>query len=161
VAVRLIQRSGRRPPQAPGPVAAGHPEQASELTVVPVAALDRATLRALAYAASLGQPAFAVHISPTEEEADRFTGYWQVWGDHLPLEVMVSPHRAVVAPLVSYIWTLHRERPDLALRVAVPELVDRHCWHRPLHEHIARRLRRALRELPGVTVTPVPFQLDD
>ena len=74
---------------------------------------------------------------------------------------MVSPHRALVAPLVNYLWTLHRERPDLTLTVAVPEVVDRHWWHGILHEHIAHRLERALRELPGVIVTSVPFQLDD
>jgi hypothetical protein len=38
-------------------------------------ALDRPTIRALAYAAALGQAAFALHISPTSEEADRFLGY--------------------------------------------------------------------------------------
>jgi hypothetical protein len=36
-------------------------------------------------------------------EADRFLGYWQAWGNHLPLEVIISPHRAVVAPLVNYL----------------------------------------------------------
>ena len=141
--------------------AAETPAQIHALTVVPVMAMDRATIRALAYAAALGQPAFALHISPTSEEADRFLGYWQAWGDHLPLEVIVSPHRAVVAPLVNYIWTLHRQRPDLTLTVAVPELVDRHWWHRTLYEHIAERLQHALRNLPGVVVTSVPFQLAD
>jgi hypothetical protein len=66
--------------------------------IVPVEVMDRAGLQALAYAAALGQPAFALHISPTAEEADRFLGYWRAWGDHLALEVIVSPHRAVVAP---------------------------------------------------------------
>lgn len=148
---------------APGPEARGAetPAQLHAYTVVPVMALDQASIRALAYAAALGQPAFALHISPTSEEADRFLGYWQAWGDHLPLEVIVSPHRAVVAPLVNYIWTLRRQRPDLTLTVAVPELVDRHWWHRTLYEHIAERLQRALRNLPGVVVTSVPFQLAD
>ena len=155
-AVRRTETSGTA-----GSQAAELPRQISELTVVPVAAMDRATMRALAYAAGLGQPAFALHISPTDQEADRFAGYWQTWGDHLPLEVMVSPHRAMVAPLVNYIWTLHRQRPDLTLTVAVPEVTDRHWWHGILHEHIARRLERTLRELPGVIVTSVPFQLDD
>jgi Amino acid permease len=141
--------------------AAETPAQIHALTVVPAMALDRATIRALAYAAALSQPAFALHISPTSEEADRFLGYWQTWGDHLPLEVIVSPHRAVVAPLVNYIWTLHRQHPDLTLTVVVPEVVDRHWWHRTLYEHIAQRLQHALRNLPGVVVTGVPFQLAD
>ena len=97
----------------------------------------------------------------TAEEADRFLGYWRAWGDHLPLEVIVSPHRAVVAPLVNYLWTLHEQRPDLTLTVAVPELVDRHWWHRSLYEPVAGRLQRALKSLPSVVVTSVPFHLAD
>ena len=144
-----------------GAEGAEQPGQINALTIVAVEVLDRAGLQALAYAAALGQPAFALHISPTAEEADRFLGYWQAWGDHLPLEVIVSPHRAVVAPLASYLWTLHEQRPDLTLTVAVPELVDRHWWHRILYEPVAGRLQRALKSLPRVVVTSVPFHLAD
>jgi hypothetical protein len=123
--------------------------------------MDRAGLQALAYAAALGQPAFALHISPTAEEADRFLNYWRAWGDHLPLEVIVSPHRAMVAPLVNYLWTLHEQLPDVTLTVAVPELVDRHWWHRIMHEHVAERQQPILQSLPRVVVTSVPFHLAD
>ncbi len=148
---------------APGSEAGGaeQPGQINALTIVPVEVMDRAGLQARAYAAALGQPAFALHISPTAEEADRFLGYWRAWGDHLPLEVIISPHRAVIAPLVNYLWTLHEQRPDLTLTVAVPELVDRHWWHRIMHEHVAERLQPVLQSLPRVVVTSVPFHLAD
>ena len=116
-------------------------------------------MRALAYAAALRQPALALHVSPTTEDADRFISYWQEWGDHLPLEVIVSPHRAIVAPVVHYILTLHRQRPDLTITVAVPEVIDEHWWHRTLYEQIAPRLQRTLRTIPGVIVTSVPLQI--
>jgi hypothetical protein len=64
-------------------------------------------------------------------------------------------------PLVNYLWTLHEQRPDLTLTVAVPELVDRHWWHRILHEHVAERLQPMLQSLPRVVVTSVPFHLVD
>ena len=72
--------SGDDGSRAAGPVgsdaeAAEDPGQISNLTIVPVEAMDRATMRALAYAAALGQPVFALHISPTTEEAERFRGY--------------------------------------------------------------------------------------
>jgi hypothetical protein len=135
------------------------PGQITNLTIVPLTVLDQASMRALAYAAALGQPVFALHVSPTTNEAKRFFGYWQTWGDHLPLEVVVSPHRAKVAPLVNYIWTLHRQSPALTLTVIVPEIVTRRWWHQILHDRVARRLRRALRSLPGVVVTSMPFHL--
>jgi amino acid transporter len=135
------------------------PGQITNLTIVPLMVLDQASMRALAYAAALGQPVFALHVSPTTKEASRFSGYWQTWGDHLPLEVVVSPHRAKIAPLVNYIWTVHRQWPALTLTVIVPEIVTRRWWHQILHDRVARRLRHALRGLPGVVVTSVPFHL--
>jgi hypothetical protein len=135
------------------------PQEIEHLMIVPMDGLDMASMRALAYAASLQQPVLALHISPTEGEAARFRDYWHTWGDHLPLEVVVSPHRAIVAPMVNYIWSLHRLRPDLTLTVILPEIVVRHWWHRFLHNRTGPRLRRAVRPLPKVVVTTVPFHL--
>lgn len=136
-----------------------NPEAIHNLTLVPVAALDLPSMRALAYAASLEQPLLALHISPTKDEAERFRGYWNQWGDHLPLEVIISPHRAIVAPMVNYISSLHRERPDLTLTVIMPQIVVRHFWHRILHNHTSARLQRSLRPLRKIVVTTVPFHL--
>jgi amino acid transporter len=135
------------------------PEEIRHLILVPVASLDLPSMRALAYAASLQQPVLAVHVSPTDEEAERFREYWRTWGEHLPLEVVVSPYRAIVAPMVNYIESLHRLGPELTLTVILPEIVVRRRWQRILHNRTAPRLRRALRQLPKSVVTTVPFHL--
>ena len=70
-----------------------------------------------------GEPVLAVHVSPSDEEGERFRSYWSTWGDHLPLEVVVSPYRALVAPMVNYIESLHRVSPELTLTVILPEIV--------------------------------------
>lgn len=150
-------------PQEPTTEAAAEaeetPEQLHHLIIVTLAALDLPSVRALAYAASLHQPVLALHVSPAQQEAERFYGYWDAWGDHLPLEVLVSPYRAIVAPMSNYIESLHRQRPDLTITVIVPEIVVRHWWHRLLHNQIAPRLRRALRPLPKIVITTVPFHV--
>ncbi|MEU1685482.1 APC family permease [Micromonospora sp. NPDC005707] len=147
----------------PGPAGSAEgeelPQEVRHLVVVPVARLNRASLRALAYAASLGQPTLAVHIAPEESEADRFREQWRAWGDHLRLETIVSPYRAVIGPLAHYLEALHTTRPELTLTVIVPEVVLRRRWHRPLHSRAEQRLRAALRALPGVVVTTVPVHL--
>jgi amino acid transporter len=135
------------------------PEEIHHLVIVPVAAIDLSSMRALAYAASLRQPLLALHVSPVKEEAERFVEYWRTWGDHLPLEVVVSPYRAIVPPMVNYIESLRRQGPDLTLTVVLPEIVVRRWWQRALHNRIAPRLRRALRPLPKIVVTTVPFHL--
>ncbi|MCB5912193.1 APC family permease [Streptomyces sp. SF28] len=135
------------------------PEEIRHLSVVPIATMDLAGMRALAYAASLHQPVLAVHVSPEEDEAERFREYWTLWGDHLPLEVVVSPYRAIVAPLVHYIEALHAKRPDLTLTVILPEIVTMRRRYRLLHSRIAPRLRHALRPLPKIVITTVPFHV--
>jgi len=151
--------ASERDPLDPTSEAEDNPDEIHNLTIVPVVALDLPGMRTLAYAASLHQPVLALHISPTDDEAERFRDYWRQWGDHLPLEVIISPHRALVAPMVNYISSLHRQGPALTLTVILPEIVVRHWWHRPLHNRVTPRLRRALRPLPKIVVTTVPFHL--
>ena len=135
------------------------PVEVHSFAVVPIAVLDLAALHALAYAASLAQPVLALHVSPTEDEAERFERSWQAWGDHLPLEVVVSPYRATVAPLANYIAALHRQRPDVTLTLIVPEVVVAKPWQRILHNRIAARLRASLIAYEGIVITTVPFHL--
>jgi amino acid transporter len=135
------------------------PSEVHSFAVVPVAVLDLAALHALAYAVSLSQPVLALHVSPTEEEAKRFQRSWQAWGDHLPLEVVVSPYRSTVAPLANYIAALHRQRPDVTLTVVVPEIVVAKPWQRILHNRVAARLRASLIAYEGIVITTVPFHL--
>ena len=135
------------------------PDEIQSFAVVPVAALDLSALHALAYAVTLGQPVLAVHVSPTDDEAKRFRQAWDTWGDHLPLEVVVSPYRATVAPLANYIEALHVQRPDVTLTLVVAELVVARRWQRILHNRIASRLRAALIAYDGIVITTVPFHL--
>jgi uncharacterized membrane protein len=135
------------------------PEHIQHLMLVAVERLDLANLRALAYAASLEQPLLAVHLSPDEEEAERFRHAWDTWGVPLRLEVVVSPYRALVAPLAHYVEALQTQRPELTTTVILAELVVNRPWHRLLHSQVAPRLRLALRTRPNVVITTIPFHL--
>ena len=140
---------------APAPEDA--PEPAEQLVVVPVAALDRVSLRALAYAAALDRPVLAVHVCGDEAAAERFVADWRALGDRVPLEVVLSPYRAVVVPFVRYVDALHRQRPALTVTVVLGELVVDHPLRRLLHDDREPRMRRGLRSQRGVVVTTVPF----
>jgi amino acid transporter len=135
------------------------PEQIRHLMLVAVERLDLANLRAVAYAASLEQPLLAVHLSPDEDEAERFRHEWETWAVALPLEIVVSPYRALVAPLAHYIEVLQAQRPELTITVILAEVVVKHPWHRLLHSQVAPRLRLALRAEPNIVITTIPFHL--
>lgn len=160
---RRIRSPARPPLRATGvdsrPESADTPDEVANFVIVPVAVLDLAALHALAYAASLSQPVLTVHVSPSDEEAERFRTYWSAWGEHLPLEVLVSPYRATVAPLANYIEALHRQAPNVTMTVVVSEIVVRRPWQRILHNRVAAQLRWALRPYEGIVVTSIPFHL--
>ncbi len=164
----LLTPPARQPSSDPAPdetspasEADNAPTEIEHLVVVPVALLNQAALDALAYAASLRAPVLAVHVSPSEEEGKRFHRYWKAWGDHLPLEVVISPYRSTVAPLANYIAALHQQRPDITLTVIVPEIIPARRWELLLHGRIAQRLRRILIHHKGIVVTSVPFHLTE
>jgi hypothetical protein len=60
-------------------------------------------------------------LSPDEIEAERFHA-WDRWGVHVPLELVVSPDRPVVGPIVNYLAALHAQSPEIILTVVVPEI---------------------------------------
>jgi hypothetical protein len=135
------------------------PDEIAHLLVVPVACLDLPTLRALAYAASLGHPVLALHVATDVEDTRRIQSHWSAWGDHVPLEVIMSPYRVVAAPIVNYVRALHRPHPDLTISVVLPELAVTRWWQHPLHNQVSLRVRSMLRLHAGTVVTSVPYHL--
>jgi amino acid transporter len=150
-----VPAGGEALPQADGD------EETDQLTVVPVASLDRISLRALTYAAALHKPLLAVHVSPDQDDAERFLAAWRAWGDHVPLEVVLSPYRAIVVPFVRYVDALHGQRPDLTVTVVLGELVVENRLLRLLHADLEPRIRRGLRPQRRVVVATVPFHFPD
>ena len=129
------------------------------LTLVPIGSINLVSLRALAYARALRRPVLAVHVCTAQHAADRFVASWRAAGDPVRLEVVVSPYRAIVVPLLRYVEDLHRQRPDLTFTVVLGELVLERPVHRLLHQDLGPRVRRGLRRQQDVVVTTVPFAL--
>jgi hypothetical protein len=129
------------------------------LLIALVLHLDLPSLQALEFAASLRAPVLALHVSTEDSDAQRFRQAWDQWGAHVPLEVVVSPYRAVAGPIVNYIEALHAQRPDVLLTVVLPVIKVRRPWQRPLHSRLGDHLRRALERHRGIAVMEVPFHL--
>jgi hypothetical protein len=139
----------------------GHPPPPSALphnVLIPVARLDRAVTAAVAYALSIGGAVQAVHVVIDESEAAALRSSWAAWGVPVPLELVASPYRGVVGPLLHEIKRIHQEVGG-RVTVVLPEVVPRHWWQEGLHNQTALSLQLALRRAPDVVVTTVPVQL--
>jgi amino acid transporter len=126
--------------------------------IVPVSAVNAASLRALQYARSLGiRNTTAVYFADHEEEAEAIRVDWRRFPTGVPLEVVDDPYRDIGQPLLAYLREITAD-PEAVAVVVMPELVVRGT-DRLLHNHRALYLKRLLLFEPRVILTSVPFQL--
>ncbi|HEY7624056.1 MAG TPA: APC family permease [Candidatus Limnocylindria bacterium] len=132
------------------------PTLPSPMVIVPVARLDRTAVKALTFASSISEHVRAVHVATSRETAESFQRRWDAWAAKVPLEVIVSPYRSLVPPLLTYIERVgtSRERP---LTIVVSQFVPRHWWEFFLHSQTAFRLKLALLFRPDTIVIDVPY----
>jgi hypothetical protein len=123
-----------------------------------VANVHAGSLRALAYARSLGvEDTRAVSIAFDADEAAKVRAAWTGSGIHLPLDLHEASYRDIGAPLLAYLRELTAE-PDTVVNVVMPEIVVR-GWARVLHNQRALYIKRLLLFEPHVILSSVPYQL--
>ncbi|MEK7861243.1 MAG: APC family permease [Chloroflexota bacterium] len=144
------------------------PPPAPPVVIVPVARLDRAALQAIAFARSISPFVRAVHIATSEESARHFRERWERWKGkdlvdgrpEVPLDVIDSPYRSLIQPLLKYIDRID-QRDRRPITIVLAEFVPRHWWEFILHSQTAFRLRAALLFRPNTIVIDVPYHFRD
>lgn len=135
------------------------PTSVKPVCIVPIVDLNGVALQSLAMARTISDSVIAVHISDDEDDIRNIRAKWETWGNHIPLEIIESPYRSLVRPLLSYIDAIDKQRTDDTLIILLPELVATHWWQQLLHNQTAFRLKRALLFRPGTVVVSIPYHL--
>ena len=126
--------------------------------IVPISAVNRATVYAVRYAKSIAHEVEAVHVAIDPARVDQIREQWKAWGGGVPLRVLESHYRSMVQPLVDHIDDLmHGRRRNEMVTVVLPEFVTAHWWEGLFHNQSAFLIKGALLFRPGVVVTSVPF----
>jgi amino acid transporter len=133
----------------------------TEHVIVPVDAINKLTLAAMAFARELSGRVTAVHITDDREEAQDLRARWEKVVPDVRLLIIESPYRAFLAPMVAYIGSLQRSEPEAPIAVVLPSFATRHWWERPLHNRDVARLKPHLSRQPGVRVIDLPYRLED
>jgi amino acid transporter len=132
--------------------------------IVPVAGLHRGVVKAVQYAQILGGDLRVVTAEIDAHDTEKLRVRWQEVLPEVPLEVLPSPFRSVIAPLLEFIDGFVQEEGDYVTLV-VPEFVPARWWHHLLHNETAWLLKLALlygrRGWQGRfrIITDVPFYL--
>ena len=130
--------------------------------IVPVPDINRAVVQAVNVGLSIDPNIQAVLISDEPERAAAIKARWERQMPEVPLVIVESPYRALVAPLIAYLDVLDRAWPSAkeapVTFVVIPEYVARSWWERILYNQSAKRLRTALLGRPHTVVVNVPYR---
>ncbi|MBV8445703.1 MAG: APC family permease, partial [Candidatus Dormibacteraeota bacterium] len=154
-----IHRHYREVSQQIAPEIPTSPARMNPVCIVPIADMNNVALQSLAFARTVSDKVIAVHVCDDEHHIARLRAMWEVWGNHVPLEIIESPYRSFVRPLLAYIDAVDRQRDDDTLVIVLPELVATKWWHQFLHNQSALRLKALLLFRPGTVVVNVPYHL--
>jgi amino acid transporter len=138
-----------------------HAEARHHSTVlVPIGGVHRAVLQAVEYARSLSDDVRALFVDTDAASTEKVRKEWARWGEGTTLEVLPSPYRSLMEPLLEYIEQLQDAHPDDYVTVILPEFVPRRWWQHLLHNQRALLIKGALLFRPRVVVTSIPFHLE-
>jgi hypothetical protein len=136
-----------------------------ERVIVPVPGITRAVVQAVNVGRSIAKDVQAILVSDEPEEATRIRDRWERQLPDVPLVIVESPYRALVAPLLAYLDVQDQARPPDTEApitfIVIPEYVARSWWERILYNQSSKRLRSVLLGRPHTVVVNVPYRRDD
>jgi amino acid transporter len=122
--------------------------------------LHRGVLKALDYARSLRpQHLVAVYVSFEEDDREGLEKQWRAFEIDVPLEIVYSPYRELIAPIERYIDELDDRWENDTITVVIPEFVVGKWYEHVLHNQSALFLKGKLLFREGTVVTSVPYHV--
>ncbi len=113
--------------------------------VIPVSGIHRGVIEAVRYARGISSRVTAVYVEVSPGAGEKFSQTWAHWEPDIPLVVVPSPYRSVVAPFLEYLEYTDREHNDGQLAtVLLPEFIPARWWQMPLHNQTAWMIKLAL-----------------
>jgi amino acid transporter len=137
------------------------PEKKHNTVIVPIGGVHRAVVQALEYARTLSDDVRAIYVDVDPQATQEIRDTWQHWGKGIRLEILASPFRSVMEPLLEYIEITNDERPGDFITVLLPEFVPARWWHHLLHNQRALLIKGALLFRRHIVVTSVPYHLHE
>jgi hypothetical protein len=129
--------------------------------IVPISSPTRVVYESLKFAKTLSKDIIVLHIAKDEESAAKVQMKWDQWNPGMDLEIIQSPYRLTIQPLLDYVEALKkRKNPQDYITVVIPEFETRKWWHRLLHNQTGWLLHAMLVIKENVSVTTIPYHLN-
>ncbi len=130
------------------------------LALLLVPRVHRGIATALDYAQNMKGGVRAIHVVVNEKTVPVVRRDWDKFGRDVPLVVLSSPYRSLIAPVMDYVDELREEAPDRMITVIVAEAVATKPVHKMLQENVALSLKNALYSRKNVVIASVRYFLE-
>ncbi|HLW52849.1 MAG TPA: APC family permease [Candidatus Angelobacter sp.] len=119
------------------------------IVIVPIDSWSSVSERAMKFALTLSSDIRAVHVGEEDETCDLRKDWPRLVADPVvkaggkapQLITLASPYRLVLKPILQYVSETEKQNPGRDIAVIVPELVEKHWYHYPLHNQRAELLK--------------------
>jgi amino acid transporter len=135
------------------------PEAVTHPAIVVVGQLNRGTVEALDYARTIADEIVAVHVDVGSTDKEKLQEKWQQFESDIPLEIIESPYRSLVEPLLDFVSQFEEGHDGVFTTVIIPTFVTRNWWESLLHNQTTLFLKTALRAKKSRVVTTVRYFL--
>jgi amino acid transporter len=133
------------------PVQAVSPSE-RPLVIIPIDRWSNITRQGIEFASRLSPEVIALHVEPGEhsellqEDWERYVEEpFRTAGKEPPtLQVLPSPYRFIIIPIVQFVLDLSKKHPDRSIIVVIPELVEDRWYEYFLHNQRGRLLEWVL-----------------
>ncbi|MFJ9679006.1 APC family permease [Streptomyces sp. NPDC101194] len=133
------------------------PRPAESLVIVPVGEVSKLAQHALTAAAALGRDVVAVAVHSDPAKAQELRDRWERWNPGVRLDIVDSPQRSLVQPIVEYVERAAQEGRQIA--VLIPEVEPRHRRYQILQNQRGILLAATLMAHTDVVVCMLPYRL--
>jgi amino acid transporter len=130
------------------------PLPAKSLVIVPVGSISKLTEHALHAALSLSDDVIAVSVQPDTGHHAAFRAEWDRWNPGVRLDILASPHRSLVHPIVDYVR--HAQQGNRQVAVLIPEVQPRRWRYRILQNQRGLLLATSCAPAPTSSSAPSP-----
>ena len=128
--------------------------------IVLINSVNKAMMKTLNYANSLFDDVIALHVSDNTEAAKRLKKQWDLLHLGLPLEIISTPFRDIIAPLEDYISALEKNIPHgESITVVMVKYISPHFTDRALHNQTTYFISNNLARHKNVVIVQVPYIL--
>lgn len=127
--------------------------------VVVVGQLNQVTVLALDYARSIADEVVAIHVDMGSTDRTKLLQQWQKLESDVTLEILDSPYRSIVNPIVDFVSDYEKLHSGIFSTVIIPAVVTRNWWQGLLHNQTGFFLKAALRAHKSRVVTTVRYYL--